>query len=535
MTLAFRPRVQDPTVASYRYRVLEPIRFLKARGQAVELYDDAYFDRYQAVVFSKAYGPQDLKLAHRLRAAGKRVLLDLCDDHFYNPAGLPKYQEARKGLLAMISLCDRVICSTPVLARSVQRHARLSATPAVAPDAYEPAGVETGPPTPQDQPARLLWFGRHGSPNAPAGMADLLLIREHLARAHAKRAFELVICSDSPERFAEVAAELPVPARFVAWTPESFRAELARTDAVLLPLSDNPFVAAKTHNRLTLALSAGAPVVADRLASYEEFAPFCHIGDWRTGLEAVLQRPEEAWARAREAGPYLEQNWSAEAVAPLWEAALGLPAKPREPGRVVTEPLRPIAHAWSWFGLEDRSRRSWLLVGDAATPDEVEAARRRDFLVMSLGLGFRSGPVDLAYVTDAETLQAHGEALLANAAFVLVPAELHGRGWAAGRSLTSWGADIPALARLRDEGRLVRFDLWTGSGYGIDGDFASEEVPLRLLAKAGVVTVRTLGLVRPEPSATGFEALTSIRERVTGGATATARRAGLDLAPLTDP
>lgn len=532
MTLAFKPRVKDPTIASYRYRVLEPISFLKARGQSVELFDEAYLDRYDAVVFSKAYAPEDRKLARRLKAAGKRVLLDLCDDHFYNPFDLPKYREAREGLLAMIALCDQVVCSTPVLARAVQAHAGLAETPAVAPDAYEPAGVEVGTPTPLDQPARLLWFGRHGSPNAPAGLADLLLIKDPLLKAYAKRPFELVVCSDSPERFEQVAPELHVPARFVAWTPESFAAELARTDGVLIPLSDNPFVAAKTHNRLSLALSAGAPVVADHLASYEEFAPFCFIGDWAAGLEAVLLRPDEARARAREALPYLEEIWSAEAIAPLWEAALGLPAKPREPGRVVTEPLRPIPHAWSWFGLEGRSRKPWLLAGEAASPEDVTAAREQGLLVLSLGAAFESFAVDLAYVVDAEIFETCGEALVAQAACVLVSQDLHAQGWAAGRSLASWGADLKALAELRDQGRLVRFDLWTGSDHGIDGDFAGEEVPLRLLAKAGVRTVRTLGLVRPEPSATGFEGLVSIHERITGGVESLASQTGLDLEPL---
>jgi len=510
MTLAFKARVQDPTIASYRYRVLEPIRFLGARGQAVELYDDAYLGRYRTVVFSKAYGPEDRKLARRLKAAGKRVILDLCDDHFFNPADLPKYREAREGLLAMIALCDKVVCSTPVLARAVQAHAGLAETPAVAPDAYEQATVLAGPPTPGDQPARLLWFGRHGSPNAPAGMADLLLIKDHLSSAHTLRPFELVVCSDSQARFEEVAAGLPVPARFVLWTPDSFAAELARADAVVIPLSDNPFVAAKTHNRLTLALSAGIPVVADRLDSYAEFAPFSWIDDWQAGLQAVLLQPEAARARAAEALPYLKQNWSAEAIAPLWEAALDLPARPREPGRVVTPPLRPTAPAWAWFAQAERTRRPWLLAGEAALPDEVQAARTSGALVMSLGFGFERFACDLAYVVAAETLRAHGQALLDQAAFVLVPADLHGHGWASGRSLASWGADIPALARLRDEGRLVRFELWTGSPGGIEGDFDSDEVPLRLLAKASVREVRTLGLVRPEPSVAGFDDLPAV-------------------------
>ena len=513
MTLAFKARVQDPTVASYRYRVLEPIGFLKARGQAVEEFDEAYLDRYRTVVFSKAYGPEDRKLARRLKASGKRVMLDLCDDHFFNPSDLPKYREARESLLAMIAICDKVVCSTPVLARSVQANAGLAETPGVAPDAYEQAAVSAGPPTPPDQPARLLWFGRHGSPNAPAGMADLLLVKDRLVEALALRPFELVICSDSEERFREVAAELEIPTRFVAWTPPSFAAELAIADAVLIPLSDNPFVAAKTHNRLTLSLSAGVPVIADRLDSYDEFAPFAWIGDWGAGLEAVLSRPAEARARAADALPYLKQNWSPEAVAPLWEAALGLPVKPREPGRVVTPPLRPVTPAWAWFAKEGRARRPWLLAGEAAEPEAVAAARRDGVLVMSLDATCARFDCDLAYVVDAETFENHGEALLARAAFVVVPSDLHAAGWASGRSLASWGADLSALADLRAQGRLVRFDLWTGSPHGLEGDFATEEVPQRVLTKAGVIEVRTLGLRPPEPSVAGFEDLPPIKLR----------------------
>ena len=83
----------------------------------------------------------------------------------------------------MVALSDKVVCSTPVLARAVQAHARLQVMPAVAPDAYEQAPVTVGPPTPLGKPASLLWFGRHASPNAPAGIADLLLIKDALVQA----------------------------------------------------------------------------------------------------------------------------------------------------------------------------------------------------------------------------------------------------------------------------------------------------------------------------------------------------------------
>ena len=522
MTLAFKARVQDSAVASYRYRVLTPIAFLTERGHAVELFDEARFDAYDAIVFSKAYKAADQALARRARDAGKRVLLDLCDDHFFNPDDTPKYRQVRRDLLAMAAVADAVVCSTPILARSVQREAGLDYLPAVAPDVYEQAAVRASDPTPMDRRARLLWFGRHGAPNASAGMGDLLLVRYVLAEAFAKRPFELVVCSDSRERFGELFVGFPVPIRYADWSPEIFNEELAHADGVLIPLSENPFVAAKTHNRLTLALSAGVPVVADRLDAYEEFAPFCALGDWQGGLEAVLLRPEEARARAAGALPYLDANWSAKAIAPRWEAALGLdstgPARAAR-GKVLAPATagQTIPHASRWLAAERRNDRPWLLAGPHATPEAVALARAEGNLVMSLGAGVERFEVDLAYVIDAEALAAHAEALARNARFVLVPSDLHSRGWAAGRGLVSWSIDLPVLATLQAEDRLIRFDLWTGADDGLFGDLQTEEVPLRLLAQAGVRTVRSLGLERVEPSVTGFEDLSPIFDRATGG------------------
>jgi hypothetical protein len=529
MTLAFKARVNDETIASYRYRVLAPIAFLAARGHAVERYDDGNFDRYETVVFSKAYAAADRKLARRLKAAGKRVLLDLCDNHFFNPWSLPKYREARASLLAMIAICDGVVCSTPVLARAVQQEAGLAETPAVAPDVYEQAEVRAGPPSPPDQPARLLWFGRHGSPNAPAGMEDLLLIRDELAGAHAKRALELVVCSDSRERFDELLGDFVVPSRFAPWSPESFAVELARADGVVIPLSDNPFVAAKTHNRLSLVLSAGVPAIADRLDSYQEFAPFAWIGDWAGGLEAVLLRPQEARARAAGAAAYLEAHWSAGAIAPLWEAALALPdgAGPR---RVEAEPMGPVAHVLDFFAAQGRSRRPWLIVGPDADPAEVAAARAGGLLALSLGASAARAGADLAFVVDAEELAGHGPDLPEAAACLMVPTDLHVDGWASGRGLASWAADVPALRRFAEAGRLVRADLWTGAGEGVDGDFDSEEAALRLLARAGVREVRSLGVRRRRASCPGLDGLASILERRSGGLEELTRRTGLSYA-----
>lgn len=530
MTLAFKARRHDPAIASFRYRVLAPIRFLTARGHAAEVYDEARFGAYDAVVFSKAYRPADQKIAQRLKAAGKQVVLDLCDDHFFNPAGDPDYREARGQLLAMIALADRVICSTPVLARAVQAEAGLPRLPAVAPDIYDQAEVQAGPPTPPGQPARLLWFGRHGSPNAEAGMADLLRISDLLAEAQALRPLELVVCSDSEARFAELFGSWPVPVRYRPWTPEAFADELGRADAVLIPLSDNRFVAAKTHNRLSLALSAGVPVVADAIDSYEEFAPFCYLGRWREGLEAVLLRPQEARVRAGGARAYLEANWSDRAVAPQWEAALGLTGEAAA-AAVVADPGPPVPTLGQWLGRERRRDRPWLVLGPGAEA-APEVGPGQGELVMSVGLaGLQAGP-ELACLLDVEDLAGHAEAIAARARWVLVPSVPHSRGWPAGRDLDSWSADVPLLARLRAEGRLVRFDLWPGSPDGLVAPLEGPDMPLALLAEAGVRKVRFTGFAEPQPSVSGFDGLRSILERARGGLEALTGRRGFSYEPL---
>ena len=144
-------------------------------------------------------------------------------------------------------------------------------------------------------------------------------------------------------------------------------------------------------------------------------------------------------------------------------------------------------------------------------------ARRRGVLVMSVGAPAEGLEADLACVVDAEILGRHGEAIAARARVLLVPADLHSGGWASGRSLASWAADLPVLRQLRDEDRLVRFDLWTGGAGGVDGDFDGVEVPLRLLAGAGVRHVEGLGFPKARPAVSGFEGLKTIAERQGGG------------------
>lgn len=322
MLVGWKAGTTDPRVASFRYRVQAPAAALAARGHAVEVFDPARADDYDQVVFCKSYGPADRELARRVRARGGRIVFDLCDNHLYNPFNHPKYAHAREHIGEMVVLADQVTCSTPTLG-AVLLEAYGPRDILVAPDAVEVHLAEPAPAR-RSGPLRLLWYGSHGSPNAPAGMSDLLLIREELEALAAVHPIVLTVCSNNRAKFDEQIAPLRLPTRYVEWSMDGFGEVLAQADGVLLPTSLNPFTACKTHNRLTTATHAGVPVVATGLESYREFAAYCTLDDWTGGLRRLAEQNGAERRRALDSREVLDRRWTIEAIAPVWEQALGL-------------------------------------------------------------------------------------------------------------------------------------------------------------------------------------------------------------------
>jgi hypothetical protein len=297
---------------------------LRARGHQVELLDPAKTDQYDVVVFSKAYTAEHRAMAEAVKRRGGRVVFDLCDNHFYNPYNLPRYRRAREELREMLDLADRVVCSTRTLAEVVRQETDDAIAPIVVGDIVERMKPRKRART-GGEPLRLTWFGSHGSPNAPSGMTDLLLIREHLEALAGKRDVELTVCSNSREKFEQSIAEFRLPTRYVEWSLDGFPRVLANTDAALLPMTINPFTACKTHNRLTTALYAGVPVIASGIESYREFGRYCTLDDWQAGLEALIDAPLKERDRALASRGLIDDRWTIESFAVQWEAALALP------------------------------------------------------------------------------------------------------------------------------------------------------------------------------------------------------------------
>ena len=145
-------------LASLRYRVLSPARYLESRGHQNQFLrldqkpDSQQIDhalRADVVVVSKILAAGSVELAEQARHSGARVVVDLCDDHFDTPDLAPAYR-------ALCERADRVIASTSAMAEVIAIRTGRRAT--IIDDPYEgPLGAPRFDPQPDA--TRLLWFG----------------------------------------------------------------------------------------------------------------------------------------------------------------------------------------------------------------------------------------------------------------------------------------------------------------------------------------------------------------------------------------
>jgi hypothetical protein len=333
-TIGWKSALNDATIASYRFRVMMPATGLVNLGYQAGPLELFGADKCDVVVFSKSYSPADIVLARNVRKRGGRVIFDLCDNHFYNPFGLRKYEEGQARIRTMMSIANRTICTTDVLSRIIAEESGVKAM--VVEDAVEKLKVRRRPRENRER-LELLWFGSHGSPNAPGGMEDLGLIEGPLSVLAEQRAVTLTVCSNNEAKFQAVTSAMPFATRYVEWTPEAFAAAIRLTDAVVIPVNRNPFTDSKSHNRLTSALYAGVPVVATGIESYREFADYCVLDDWDNGLQGLATDLDGRTARAIASRRFIDQKWSTRALSDRWIEALELPSPP---GRSAQRPSK---------------------------------------------------------------------------------------------------------------------------------------------------------------------------------------------------
>ncbi|RZS47545.1 hypothetical protein [Sphaerotilus mobilis] len=341
---AWWPHTTQDRIASYRLRCRQVIESLTSRGLDVGLFDSKASPP-ACLVLSKRYDARSLATACDLRQrAGTRLVLDLCDNHFWfsdDPTG--HLARRRDDLVQACNAVDLVIAASESLGDVVR--AETSARDiVVVPDAAESPSaphwsVRWRHPKEQwqmirlrrwmsrtgiDRARRLVWFGNQGSSGVEGGMGDLSSIASALKSAHARKPLSLTVISNSASRHAEVTAGWPLPTFYLPWSSRTFSEALSLHSAAVIPIQRNPFTTCKTANRLLSASLHGLNTLADNIPSYTPFRACSVLDDWDFALGGYLDQAERRSLDVQHARALAMNDYSIEQIADRWRQALEL-------------------------------------------------------------------------------------------------------------------------------------------------------------------------------------------------------------------
>jgi hypothetical protein len=308
------------SMASTRYRVLQPAEHLAAAGHRIDLIQaDALANAAElaeplsadVVIVSKGLFQGSVALAERAKALGTQLLLDVCDDHFTT--------KFRQIYLALCRLADGVIASTPEMAKVIQQHTGRTAT--VISDPYEAPWTEVRF-APQS-PVRLAWYGH------PANFDTLAELAKEMPDFASRHLVDLsVVTSPSPSIAAflrQWEQQLPgrLRTRFIPWTAEATWQTLREADAVVIPSLADSGKLVKSPNRLIESLRMGRFVAAYPLPAYQQFAEYAWLGERvLDGVSWALENRAQAIHQVCSGQEYVSHAFAPASIAADWAAAL---------------------------------------------------------------------------------------------------------------------------------------------------------------------------------------------------------------------
>lgn len=322
----------DPVLASIRLRLLQPLAYLQQRGASVEVYDPSKgAQAYRAVIFSKSMEQDALDLALSLKAAGRTVIYDICDNIFEAKSS-GKKQRRLHILCEMLALADIIVFSTPVLRDQILAQLpNLAGQTVVIPDMLEDF---SNPPALQKISSRwrmaalarfhvnhsgalrCIWFGkcqgnRAGLVHVDAAVREL----EIFSQTHA---VSLTIVGNKRLLYWMTSRKWRIPHIYLPWAADSFPHVLRAHEVAVIPLERNGYTIGKTINRPATAINAGLGVIAGAIDAYEELRPHIELDDWQGGLSHYSHFRERSDPRIDLARAHLSQNHGEQKTGGAW-------------------------------------------------------------------------------------------------------------------------------------------------------------------------------------------------------------------------
>lgn len=333
---AWLPKNTEARVASTRIRCLNILRQLRAEHVPIELYNSRHASHYRVVILSKAYKPKHLALAEQLKSQGSKIIFDLCDNHFL-------LEESQTELRRMFALADQWVVSSCYLADTIRAHLGSNKPLTVIEDAVEEdlrgpvfdipgyigaqiafakLRMELAGERQRRGAIHLVWFGNHKANYGDAGLRHLNTVRGLLEEIDQQSPITLTVISNSRETYNHLFRNWRLRTFYLDWNAHSFMQAMKLHRIAIIPIDINEFTAAKTNNRIALALSLGLGVVANGIDSYRVFEQCAFLDNWWEGLLAYLQQPAILDRHVETGREIIRHNFSLPVIARKWWAVL---------------------------------------------------------------------------------------------------------------------------------------------------------------------------------------------------------------------
>lgn len=283
-----RHRDYDRMPASVWIRCLQLLPYLERHGVR-SLVNDAHH-RADVAVFVRSQDAAALARARAARAAGARVVVDLCVNYFDEtglmPGGYGVLRRHVEECRAMVATADAVTAASAFIAgRARTAAARVE---------YLPDSVDR---------AHFAGHKTHADGARPVaiwcGVAVKAAELEPVLPRLEKRGIPLIVVSDARPTLSS-------PVEFVRWRHATAPRELLRGDFCVAPREvDNDYNRGHSLFRIGLFMAQGIPALAGPVPSYAEILRPGENGlvcataaDWDAALDTVVQHPERlrAWS-----------------------------------------------------------------------------------------------------------------------------------------------------------------------------------------------------------------------------------------------
>lgn len=320
----------NPTLASIRLRVVEPMMALRELGHDVRLLTGE-LPAAGLVIFSKSDSPEALATAELAVARGQPIIYDICDNVFEKPSRNEQDEARKQRVRGMMDLATLVTCGTQPLADLLASEVPVTAakTEIIADTLDE--SRPTAAPTMAERfrlwrlqrflrrnagAMHLVWFGK--CKKGYAGIEHLDPVVRLLETLPLARPVTLTVISNRRKIYRRSASKWRIPKFYFSWSLANFDTALRLHDVAIIPIDSNSYTVGKSINRPATALMAGLGVVADPIPAYAELSPFIYLGEWERALTEYSQSDLRTDRRIGDAQAFLRNRYSPAVLAKRW-------------------------------------------------------------------------------------------------------------------------------------------------------------------------------------------------------------------------